>query len=130
MAQITRYLTIVLALIQAFGLTVGLFRRAVVDQGWFSFAVIILVLTAGTAFLMWLGEQINERGIGNGISLIIFGGIVAVSYTHLDNVVKSAANIPGVKTTFVGAMNVYEIVNHNSFIVTKEAIEKIEEVYL
>ena len=47
-----------------------------------------------------------------------------------DNVVKSAANIPGVKTTFVGAMNVYEIVNHNSFIVTKEAIEKIEEVYL
>lgn len=77
MAQITRYLTIVLALIQAFGLTVGLFRRAVVDQGWFSFAVIILVLTAGTAFLMWLGEQINERGIGNGISLIIFGGIVA-----------------------------------------------------
>lgn len=47
-----------------------------------------------------------------------------------DNVVKSAANIPGVKTTFVGAMNVYEIVNHNSFIVTKEAIEKIEGVYL
>lgn len=77
MAQITRYLTIVLALIQAFGLTVGLFKRAVVDQSWFSFAVIILVLTAGTAFLMWLGEQINDKGIGNGISLIIFGGIVA-----------------------------------------------------
>ena len=77
MAQITRYLTIVLALIQALGLTVGLFRRAITDQSWFSFAVIILVLTAGTAFLMWLGEQINENGIGNGISLIIFGGIVA-----------------------------------------------------
>lgn len=77
MAQITRYLTIVLALIQALGLTVGLFRRAITDQTWFSFAVIILVLTAGTAFLMWLGEQINENGIGNGISLIIFGGIVA-----------------------------------------------------
>ncbi len=77
MAQITRYLTIVLALIQAFGLTVGLFRKTVIDQTWFSFAVIILVLTAGTAFLMWLGEQINEYGIGNGISLIIFGGIVA-----------------------------------------------------
>lgn len=76
MAQITRYLTIVLAIIQALGLTVGLFRGAVVDQSWFSFAVIILVLTAGTAFLMWLGEQINEKGIGNGISLIIFGGIV------------------------------------------------------
>lgn len=77
MAQITRYLTIVLALIQALGLTVGLFRKAVIDQTWFSFAVIILVLTAGTAFLMWLGEQINDKGIGNGISLIIFSGIVA-----------------------------------------------------
>lgn len=77
MAQITRYLTVVLALIQALGLTVGLFRQAVVNQTWFSFVVIILVLTAGTAFLMWLGEQINENGIGNGISLIIFGGIVA-----------------------------------------------------
>ena len=77
MAQITRYMTVVLALIQALGLTVGLFRQAVIDQTWFSFAVIILVLTAGTAFLMWLGEQINENGIGNGISLIIFSGIVA-----------------------------------------------------
>lgn len=77
MAAITRYMTVVLALIQAFGLTIGLFRRAVVDQSWFSFGVIILVLTAGTAFLMWLGEQINENGIGNGISLIIFSGIVA-----------------------------------------------------
>ncbi len=77
MAQITRYLTVVLAVIQAIGLTVGLFRGAVKDHRWYSFVVIILVLTAGTAFLMWLGEQINERGIGNGISLIIFGGIVA-----------------------------------------------------
>ena len=47
-----------------------------------------------------------------------------------DNIVKSAANIPGVRTALVGTMNVYEIVNHNSFIATKEAIEKIEEVYL
>ena len=47
-----------------------------------------------------------------------------------ENVVKSAANIPGVRTALVGTMNVYEIVNHTSFIVTKEAIEKIEEVYL
>ncbi|MEG0924024.1 MAG: preprotein translocase subunit SecY [Anaerovoracaceae bacterium] len=77
MAQITRYLTIVLAFVQAIGLTVGLFRKAVIDQSIFQFVVIILVLSAGTAFLMWLGEQINERGIGNGISLIIFGGIVA-----------------------------------------------------
>jgi len=77
MAQITRYLTVALALVQALGLTVGLFRQAVVDQSWFSFIVIMLVLTAGTSFLMWLGEQINENGVGNGISLLIFGGIVA-----------------------------------------------------
>lgn len=77
MAQITRYLTVVLALVQAIGLTVGLFRQAVVDRSAFSIVVIVLVLTAGTAFLMWLGEQINDKGIGNGISLLIFAGIVA-----------------------------------------------------
>ena len=76
MAQITRYMTVVLAVIQAIGLTVGLFRRAVIDTSVFSVIVVILVLTAGTAFLMWLGEQINEKGIGNGISLLIFAGIV------------------------------------------------------
>ena len=77
MAQITRYLTVVLGLIQAIGLTVGLFRDAVVDRSVFSIILMILVLTAGTAFLMWLGEQINDKGVGNGISLIIFAGIVA-----------------------------------------------------
>ena len=77
MAQYTRYLTVVLALVQAVGLTVGLFRKAVVDKSAFSIIVMVLVLTAGTAFLMWLGEQINERGVGNGISLLIFSGIVA-----------------------------------------------------
>ena len=77
MAQITRYLTVVLGLIQAIGLTVGLFREAVVDRSVFSIILMILVLTAGTAFLMWLGEQINDKGVGNGISLIIFAGIVA-----------------------------------------------------
>ena len=77
MVQITRYMTVVLGLIQAVGLTIGLFRDAIVDDSGFSVIVIILVLTAGTAFLMWLGEQINDKGIGNGISLIIFAGIVA-----------------------------------------------------
>ena len=47
-----------------------------------------------------------------------------------ENVIKSAANIPGVRTALVGTMNVYEIVNHTSFIVTKEAVQKIEEVYI
>ncbi len=77
MAAITRYMTVGLALIQATGLTIGLFRRAVADQSAFNFIVIILILTAGTAFLMWLGEQINENGIGNGISLLIFAGIIS-----------------------------------------------------
>ena len=89
MAQITRYMTVVLALIQAIGLTVGLFRQAVVDKNAFSVIVVILVLTAGTAFLMWLGEQINDRGIGNGISLLIFGGIVARIPSGLRSVVTS-----------------------------------------
>lgn len=76
-AQYTRYLTVVLALVQSVGLTVGLFRSAVVDKSVFSIAVVVITLTAGTAFLMWLGEQINDKGVGNGISLIIFSGIVA-----------------------------------------------------
>ncbi len=76
-AQYTRYLTVVLAFVQAIGLAVGLFRKALISSDIFSVTVIVLVLSAGTAFLMWLGEQINENGIGNGISLIIFGGIIA-----------------------------------------------------
>lgn len=76
MATITRYMTVILGLIQAIGLTVGLFKNAVVDKSAFASITIIMVLTAGTVFLMWLGEQINEYGIGNGISLIIFAGIV------------------------------------------------------
>ena len=76
-AQYTRYLTVVLAIIQAIGLTVGLFRQALISTDFFSVIVIVLTLAAGTAFLMWLGEQINESGIGNGISLIIFGGIIS-----------------------------------------------------
>jgi len=76
-AQYTRYLTVVLAFVQAIGLTVGLFRNALQEWSFPWIALIVLVLSAGTAFLMWLGEQINENGIGNGISLIIFGGIIS-----------------------------------------------------
>ncbi|MDR1572667.1 MAG: preprotein translocase subunit SecY [Clostridiales Family XIII bacterium] len=76
-AQYTRYLTVILAFIQAIGMTLGLFRPALMYTDFFSLAVVVLTLTAGTAFLMWLGEQINESGIGNGISLIIFAGIIA-----------------------------------------------------
>ncbi|MGD8229711.1 MAG: preprotein translocase subunit SecY [Desulfobacteraceae bacterium] len=82
--QYTRYGTVILSVIQGFGIAVGLERMAspggamVVPIGGWGFRLLTVVtLTAGTAFLMWLGEQITERGIGNGISLIIFSGIVA-----------------------------------------------------
>ncbi len=77
MAQLTRYITVVLALIQAIGYTFGLFRNVIVDNSIFTRIVIVFVLVAGTAFLMWLGERINENGVGNGISLLIFAGIVS-----------------------------------------------------
>jgi preprotein translocase subunit SecY len=74
--QYTRYGTVVLGLIQAFGMAYGL-RNAIINPGFWSISLVALALTAGTVFLMWLGEQITERGIGNGISLIIFAGIVS-----------------------------------------------------
>mgnify|MGYP001415331051 FL=1 len=81
LTQITRYGTVVLGLIQAFGTAIGFNRlyslQLVLDPSFATYALIAIVLTAGTAFLMWLGEQITEKGIGNGISIIIFAGIVA-----------------------------------------------------
>ena len=76
-AQYTKYATIILALVQATGISLGFFRGALMNDSKLSVAVVIITLTAGTSFLMWLGEQITEKGIGNGISLIIFVGIVS-----------------------------------------------------
>ena len=81
--QYTRYGTVVLAIVQAYGIAVGLegsssdAGQVVMDPGWFFRATTVVTLTGGTVFLMWLGEQITARGVGNGISLIIFSGIVA-----------------------------------------------------
>ena len=79
MNQYTRYGTVVLAALQAYGIAVGLEGQGnlVSDPGMFFRASTVITLTGGTVFLMWLGEQITSRGIGNGISLIIFSGIVA-----------------------------------------------------
>jgi preprotein translocase subunit SecY len=74
--EYTRYLTVVLGFIQAIGLSFGL-RSALTDTSFMSISIIVLSLTAGTACLMWIGEMITEKGIGNGISLIIFAGIVS-----------------------------------------------------
>ena len=78
--QYTRYLTVVLALFQAGGIAIGLNAQPnLVDQpGLFFIVSTVTTLTGGTMFLMWLGEQITARGVGNGISLLIFAGIVAV----------------------------------------------------
>ncbi|MDI6687367.1 MAG: preprotein translocase subunit SecY [Desulfobacterales bacterium] len=82
--QYTRYGTVILSIIQGLGISVGLESMSspggapvVIYPGWEFRLITIITLTAGTAFIMWLGEQITERGIGNGISLIIFAGIVA-----------------------------------------------------
>lgn len=74
--QYTRYLTVVLAFVQAIGTTAAL-KRAMVDPSIWNYLLVALTLTAGTALLMWLGEQITDKGIGNGISLLIFAGIVS-----------------------------------------------------
>ena len=78
--QYTRYLTVVLALFQSFGISMGLQSgQGIVDNpGLFFTVTTVATLTGGTMFLMWLGEQITSRGVGNGVSLIIFAGIVAV----------------------------------------------------
>jgi len=86
-AQYTRYGTVVLALIQAVALAYGL-RGYLLRQDAASIALVALSLTAGTAFLMWLGEQINEKGIGNGISLIIFAGIVSRIPLGIQNIIE------------------------------------------
>lgn len=76
-SQYTRYLTIVLAFFQALGMN-SLFKSAhILTAGPLLFLQIMITLTAGTAFLMWVGEQITDKGIGNGVSLVIFAGIVA-----------------------------------------------------
>ena len=77
--QYTRYLTLVLAIVQSYGIAMGLQSSAgvVTNPGWFFVASTVITLTGGTMFLMWLGEQVTARGVGNGISLIIFAGIVA-----------------------------------------------------
>ena len=77
--QYTRYLAVLFCAVQAYGIAVGLeaSQGVVLDPGWFFRLSTVITLVGGTMFLMWLGEQITARGIGNGISLIIFAGIVA-----------------------------------------------------
>jgi len=105
--QYTRYGTVVLSCIQGFGIAVGLESQRAGDiplvlvSGWGFRLITVMTLTAGTAFIMWLGEQITERGIGNGISLIIFAGIVA----GIPNALISTARL-----TQAGEMGIFILV--------------------
>jgi len=89
-AQYTRYLTTGLALVQATGMSLVLWNQGILDKNIFLLIQVIITLTAGTAFLMWLGEQITDKGIGNGVSLIIFCGIMVRLPGQLLNVGKLA----------------------------------------
>src|SRR5215470_681213 len=87
--QWTRYLTVILSIIQSFGIAKGLMGAGqgfVIDPGFGFILLTILSLTTGSAFIMWLGEQISERGIGNGMSLIIFTGIVVGLPRAIENI--------------------------------------------
>lgn len=101
MAQWTRYITVILALIQATAYAVGFFNSAIIEHSFLSILSVIIVLTAGTAFLMWLGELITEKGIGNGISLIIMIGIISRYPSDIGTMIFQAQN---------GAVNIIEII--------------------
>lgn len=105
MSAITRYVTVILGIIQGTGFYVYLRYQAHVVkyvngfEGIFAAIVIVISFTAGTAFVMWLGEEINKKGIGNGISILLFAGIVArmpLMISKLYELVKTAANDPDV----------------------------------
>ena len=114
--QYTRYLTVILALLQAFGIAAGLQGQGVaVNPGPIFIATTIVTLTGGTLLLMWLGEQITSRGVGNGVSLIIFAGIVANLPTGISQLFTSMRNgsmsqIGGVLIIVIGIAVVAAIV--------------------
>ncbi len=106
--QYTRYGTILLSVIQGFGISIGLESMSspggapvVIHPGWEFRIMTVMTLTAGTAFIMWLGEQITERGIGNGISLIIFAGIIV----RLPNAIRNTFRLLS-----TGEMGIFSVI--------------------
>jgi preprotein translocase subunit SecY len=114
--QYTRYGTVLLAAIQGYGLAVGLQSAGtiVTNPGWFFQLTTVITLVGGTVFLMWLGEQITARGVGNGISLIIFAGIVAELPSALAGTLElsrqGALSAGLVVALFVGAIAVIAVI--------------------
>ena len=109
--QVTRYLTVALAFLQAVGMSIGL-KDAILNPGIGSILIIAITLTAGTVFLMWVGEQITSQGVGNGISLIIFAGIVAALPKNLGRIYQylQAGTINGFNAILFGLIAVGMVV--------------------
>ena len=117
--KVTRYLTVALAFLQAIGMSIGL-RDAILNPGIPSILVIAITLTAGTVFLMWVGEQMTAQGVGNGISLIIFAGIVAALPKNIERIYRylQAGTISALNVVFFAliaiAMVVFVILIHEA----------------
>jgi preprotein translocase subunit SecY len=124
MTQYTRYLTVFLAGVQAYGLAASLMRSqgVVIEPGIVFLATTVVTMTGGTIFLMWLGEQITSRGIGNGISLIIFAGIVATLPRGLLQALELGRT--GALSTFVILMMMVMVVAVFLFIVFMERAQR------
>src|ERR1700728_2521858 len=126
--QWTRYLTIILAVVQSFGIALTLEKSGggfVLNPGVGFMLMTILTLTAGTTFIMWLGEQITERGIGNGMSLLIFAGIVVgLPRGVADLYQKASTSAWGVFTAPAIIMLVIAMVAIVAFIVFVERSER------
>jgi len=124
MTQYTRYLTVFLAGVQAYGLAASLMRSqgVVIDPGIIFLATTVVTMTGGTIFLMWLGEQITSRGIGNGISLIIFAGIVATLPRGLIQTLELGST--GALSTFVIIAMVVMVIAVFLFIVFMERAQR------
>ncbi|HEY3615778.1 MAG TPA: preprotein translocase subunit SecY, partial [Candidatus Sulfotelmatobacter sp.] len=99
--QWTRYITVILSSVQSFGIAVGLEKGGfALDPGWKFRFMTMLTLTTGSAFIMWLGEQITDRGVGNGMSLLIFAGIVVGLPRGVVDLIEKAKNAAWGAATF------------------------------
>lgn len=128
--QYTRYGTVALATLQAYGISVGLEGQEglVLDPGWFFRATCVITLVGGTMFLLWLGEQITQRGIGNGVSLIIFVGIIAELPAGIAQFLSQGRS--GVhSTTFVLGLLVLAVFLVVAIVFMERALRKIHIQY-
>ncbi|MCH1569172.1 MAG: preprotein translocase subunit SecY [Alphaproteobacteria bacterium] len=122
--QYTRYGTVLLATVQGYGIAIGLegAEGVVVDPGFFFRASAVITLVGGTVFLMWLGEQITSRGVGNGISLIIFAGIVAELPSALAGTLELGRQ--GALSTFIILALILMVIFVIAFIVFMERAQR------